>query len=147
MSWSDCDIEFADPGVVVNEDVSFRFNISDDSTVVGHSIIRRVSIRSTVETLNNFPHVRAAGIGHNVLEKIFPTFAFGLADCLISFTTRVYRLLAILMDRLTEVILVADFGSHMWIHPRFRSHTGFRFSYVSSSCKEEDVIEGINSKR
>ena len=48
--------------------------------------------------------------------------------------TSVYPLLAILMDRLMEVIMVADLGSHMWSHPRFRSFTGFRFSNVSSSC-------------
>ena len=53
-------LKFADPCVVVNEDVSFRFNISDGWTVVGHSFVRRVSIRSTVETLDNFPHVRTA---------------------------------------------------------------------------------------
>ena len=43
---------------MVNEDVSFRFNINDGSTVVGHSFVRRVSIGGTVETLDNFPNVR-----------------------------------------------------------------------------------------
>ena len=126
---------------MVNEDVSFRFNISDGSTVVGYSFVRTVSIRSTVETLDDFPHVRTVGIGHCILEKIFPTFCFGLIDRLIGFTTSVYPLLVILMDRLMEAISVADFGSHMWSHPRFRSLAGFRFSNVSS------VIEVINSKR
>ena len=36
---------------MINEDVSFRFDISDRSTVVRHSFVRRVSIRSTVETV------------------------------------------------------------------------------------------------
>ena len=126
-------IEFADPGVVVYEDVSYGSNISDGSTVVGHSSARRVSFRNTVKTLTNFPHVRTVEIGHRVLEKVFPTFCFGLVDCLGSFTTSVIPLLAILMDRLTEAISVADFGSHMWSYPRFRSLAGFRFSDVSSS--------------
>ena len=132
---------------MVNEDVSFRFNISDGSTVVGHSFVRRVSIRSTIETLDNFPHVRTIGIGHRVLEKIFPTFCFGLVDLLVSFTTSVYSLLVILMDHLMEAISVADFGSHMWSHPRFRSLAGFRFSNMSSSCRDLDAIEARNSKR
>ena len=132
---------------MVNEDVSFRFNISYGSTVVGHSFVRRVSIRSTVETLNNFPHVRTVGIGHCVLEKIFPIFCFGLVDRLVSFMTSIYPLLAILMDHLTEAILVADFGSHMWSHPRFGSLTGFRFPKLSSSCRDEDAIEVRNSER
>ena len=120
---------------MVNEDVSLGSNISDGSTVVGHSFVRGVSIKSTVKTLNNFPHVRTVGIGH----RIFPTFCFGLVDCLGSFTTSVYPLLAILMDRLAEAISAADFGSHMWSYPRFRSFAGFRFSDVSSSCRDEDV--------
>ena len=126
---------------MVNEDVSLGFNISDGSTVVGHSFVRRVSIRSTIETLDNFPHVRTIRIGHRVLEKIFPTFCYGLIDLLVSFTTTVYPLLVILMDPLMEAISVVDFGSHMWSHPRFRSLAGFRFSNVNS------VIEVINSKR
>ena len=113
---------------------------------MGYSFVRRVSIRSTVKTLNNFPHVRTVGIRHRVLEKIFPTFCFGPVDRLVSLTTSVYSLLAILMDCLTEAISVADFGLHMWSHSRFRSLTGFRFSKVTSSCRD-DVIEARNSKR
>ena len=148
VSSLDCDmLSLLTLVVVVNEDVSFRFNISDGSNVVGHSFVRRVSIRSTVETLNNFPHVRTVGIGHRILEKIFPTFSFCLVDRLVSFTTSVCPLLATMMDRLMEAISVADFGSHMWTHSRFRSLTGFRFSNVSSSCRDEDVIEARNLKR
>ena len=103
-------IEFADPVVVVNEDISFWFNIIqyDGSTVAVHSFVRRVSIRSTVETLNNFPHVWTVGIGHRVLEKIFPTFCLGHIDCLGSFTTSIYSLFSIFMDRSTEAISRAD---------------------------------------
>ena len=68
------------------------------------------------------------------MEEIFSAHRFGLVDRLISFTTSVYQLLAILMDRLTETIADADLGSHMWSHQRFRSFTGFRFSNVSISC-------------
>ena len=132
---------------MVNEDVSFRFDTSDGSTVVGYSFVGRVSIRNTVKTLNNFSHVWTAGVGHCVLGKIFPTFCLGLVDCLGSFTTSVYPLLAILMDRLTEAICFSDFGSHMWNHPRFRSLHGFSFSDVSSCCRDEDVTEARNLKR
>ena len=59
--------------------------------------------------------------------------SFSLIDRLISFTTSVYPLLAILMDCLMEAIAVADLGSHMWSHPRFRSFIGFRFPNVGSS--------------
>ena len=109
---------------MVNKDVSFAFNISDGSTVVGHSFVRRISIRSTVETLritveNNFLHVWTVRIGQCILDKIFPTLCLGLVDCLVSFTTSVYPLQAILMDRLTEANLNTDFGSNMWNHPRF----------------------------
>ena len=51
-------VEFADPDLLVYEDVSFfsyedvRFDISHGSTVVGHRIIRRVGIRITIQTLN-----------------------------------------------------------------------------------------------
>ena len=104
---------------MVNENVSFRFNINDDSTVVGDSFVRRIIIRSTVETLNNFPHVWTVRIGHRVLEKIFPTLCPGLVDRLVSFTTSVYPLLAILMNRLTETISNTEFGSNKWSYPRF----------------------------
>ena len=124
---------------MVNEDVSFRFNISDGSTVVGHSFVRRVSVRSTVKTLNNFLF--------SVFCFLTPAFCFGLVDRLGSFMTSVYPLLVILMDRLTEAISIADFGSHMWSHPRFRSFAGFGFFDASSCSRDEDVIEARNSKR
>ena len=104
---------------MVNEDVSFGLSISDGSTVVGHGFVRRIGIRSTVKTLNKFPHVWTVGIEHHVLEKIFPTLCLGLVDRLVSYATSVYPILAILMNRLTEAILNADFGSDMWSHPRF----------------------------
>ena len=132
---------------MVNEDISFGFNISDGSTLVGHSFIRRVSIRSAVKTLNNFPHVWTVRIGHCILEKIFLTFCLGLVDHFGSFTTSIYPLLAILMDDLAEAISVAVFGSHMWSHPRSRSLAEFRFSEMSSCCRDEDVTEAKNLKR
>ena len=129
-------IELADPGVVVSEGVSFGFNISDGSTVVGHSFTRRVCIWCTVKTLDNFPHVRTIWIGHRVLEKGFPTLCFCLVDRLVSLATGVYPLLAILMDRLMDAISVADFSWHMWIDPRFWFLAGFRFTDGSSSCRD-----------
>ena len=98
---------------MLNEYVSFRFDISDGSTVVGHGLVRRVSIRSTVKTLNNFPHVWTVGTRHHVFKKIFPAFLLGLINCLGSFTTSVYPLLAILMDRSAEAISSANIGSHV----------------------------------
>ena len=132
---------------MVNEDVSFGFNISDDSTAVRHSFVRRVSFRSTVKTLNNFPHVWTVIIGYRVLEKIFLTFFLRLVDRLGSFTTSIYPLLVVLMDRLTKAISIADFCSNMWSNPRFRSFAWFRFSKVSSCGRDGDVTEASNSKR
>ena len=51
-------MESADSGIVVNEYVSFRFNTSDRFAIVGHSFVMRVSIRTTIASLDNFPHVR-----------------------------------------------------------------------------------------
>ena len=132
---------------MIYEGVSFGFNISDGSTIVGHSFVKGVSIMSTIKTLNNFPHVWTIRIGHCILEKIFATFCLGLVDSLGSFTTCINPLLVILMDRSSEPILGADFGSHVWSHPRFRFLAGFRFSNVSSCGRDEDVIEACNSKR
>ena len=74
--------------IIISLNISFGFSISDGSAVVGHGFVRRSSIRSTVK--NNFPHVWTVGIGHRVLEKIFPTLCLGLVDCLVNFTTSVY---------------------------------------------------------
>ena len=130
---------------IISLNVSFGFSINDGSAVVGHGFVRRSSIRSTVK--NNFPHVWTVGIGHRVLEKIFPTLCLGLVDCLVNFMTSVYPLLAILMDCLMEAISNTDFGLDMWSHPRFWSLAGFRFSDVSSYCRDEDGIEVRNLKR
>ena len=111
------------------------------------ALLRRVSIRSTAKTLNNFPHVWIVGIGHYVLEKIFLTFCLGLVDRLGSFTTSVYPFLVILMDGSTEAILSENFGFYLWSHPKFRSLAGFKFYYVSRCGRDEDVIEARNSKR
>ena len=119
--------EFADPGVIVYEEINFGLNISDGSTVVGHSFIRRVSIRSTAKTLNDFPHVWIIGIGHYVFEEIFPTFCLGLVDSLGSFMTSASPLMAILMDRSTEAILSVDFGSHMKVIQDLDFLLGFDF--------------------
>ena len=75
------------------------------------------------------------------------TSRFSLVDCLGSFMASVYPLLAALMDRLTETIVVADLGSHMWSHPRLRSSTGFRFSNVGSSSGDQNVVEARYTKR
>ena len=94
-------VEFADPDLLVYEDVSFfsyedvRFDISDGSTVAGHCIIRRVGIRSIIQTLNEFPNVWAIWIQHCILRKIFLTFCLGLVDNLLGFMTSIDPLLSI----------------------------------------------------
>ena len=115
---------------MVNEDVNFRFNVNDGLTIVGHSFVRRVSIRSTVEKV-----------------EIFHTLGRSKLDIT---SWRIFLQLNVLASLIASLALrqaVADFGSPMWSHPRFRSLTGFRFSNVSSSCRDEDVIEARNSKR
>ena len=96
-------------------------------------------------TLNDFPHVWIVGVGHCVLEKIFQTFCLDLNDSLGSFLTSINPLLAILTDRLTEVISRADLGSHAWSHPRLWFLVGFRFSNMSCCDRDEDVIEARDS--
>ena len=118
---------------MVYEEVGFGFNISDGSTLVGLCFFGIISIRSTVQTLNDSPSVWTVRIGHCVLENIFSTFCLGLVDRLGSFTTTVNPLLVILMYCLTEAISSEDFGSPVWSHPRFRFLAGFRFSNVSCS--------------
>ena len=81
------------------------------------------------------------------MEKVFPTFCFCLVDHLGRFATGVFPLLAILMDRLSEAISVADFRSYMRIHPRFRFLAGFGFTDVSSSCRDKDFIEARDPER
>ena len=134
-------VEFADPGIVVYKDVGFGFDISDGSTVVQHCFVWRVGIRSTVQTLDDFPHIWAVWIRHYVLKEIFPTFYFGLIDSLGGFMASIHQLLSILMYCPTEVISSMDFGSHMWNHPRFRFLTRFSFSDVCCCSWDENVIE------
>ena len=140
-------IEFADPGIMVYEDVGFRLDISDGLTVMGYCFVRRVCIRSTVQTLNYFPHVRAVWVGHCVLKKIFPAFCLDLVDSFGGFTTSIYPLLSILMRCSMEAIQSADFGTDLRIHPRFRLLAGFRFSNVSCCSWDENIIEVRDSNR
>ena len=117
--------EFADPGVIVHEDISFGLNISDGSTVVGHSFIRRVSIRSTAKTLNDFPHVWIIGIGHCVLEKIFPTFCLGLVDSLGSFIDKCKSTHGDFDGSFNGGNFECGFRLAHESHPRFRFLAGF----------------------
>ena len=116
---------------MVYEEVGFGFDISDGSTLVGLCFFGIISIRSTVQTLNDSPYVWTVRIGHCVLENIFSTFYLGLVDRLGSFTTTVNPILVILMYCSTDAISSEDFGSAVWSHPRFRFLAGFRFSNVS----------------
>ena len=51
-------VKFADPGIVVYENIGFRFVVGDDTTIVGHCFIWWVDIWNTVQTLDDFPHWR-----------------------------------------------------------------------------------------
>ena len=108
----------------------FRFDVNDGSTIVGHGFVWRVGIWSTVQTLDDFPHVWAVSIRHCVLEEIFPTFCFGLVDSFGGFTASINPLLLILMYCPTDAISSTDFRSHVRSHPRFRFLARFRFHCV-----------------
>ena len=119
---------------MIYEDVSFGVNISDGAMVVGHCFVWRVSIRSTVKTLNDFPCIWTVRVGHCVLENIFPTFCLSLVDSLGSFSTSVNPLLAILMDRSTKVICCLF--TAVWFYVSIQSHqhvscnSTFSFDYI-----------------
>ena len=51
--------KFTDPGIVVYENGDFGFDAVDGLTVVGHCFVWRADIRSTVQTLDGFPHIWA----------------------------------------------------------------------------------------
>ena len=77
-------VEFADLGVVIYEYVGFGFDVGDGLTFLGHCFVWRVSIRSTVQTSDDFPHVWATWIQHCILKEIFLTFCLDLVDCLVA---------------------------------------------------------------
>ena len=68
--------ETADPDVFIYEFVVFGFYVSDGSTFLRHCYW------TTVQTLNDFPHVLAVWIRQCVLKEIFPTFCLDLVDSL-----------------------------------------------------------------
>ena len=115
---------------MVYEYFGFGFDVSDGSTVVGHCFIWRVGIRSTVQTLDNFPHIWATRIRHCVLKEIFPTFCLCFVDSLGDFKAIINPLLSVLMGCPTKAISSMDFGSHVWSHPIFRFLARFCFPDV-----------------
>ena len=73
----------------------------------------RVGIWSTVQTLDDVPHVWAVRIRHCIFKYVFPTFCLGIVDSLSGFTASIDRLLLVLMYYQMEAISCMDFGSHM----------------------------------
>ena len=45
--------------MVVYEYVGFGFDVSDGSTIMGHYFVWEVGIRSTIQTLDDFPDICA----------------------------------------------------------------------------------------
>ena len=62
----------------MNTHIGFGFDVSDGSTIVGHCFVWIAGIRSTVQTLDDFPHIWAIWIRHSVLKETFLTY------CLVS---------------------------------------------------------------
>lgn len=52
-------MKLADPGVMVDEDVSFGLGISDCAAIMGHGFIALVGIWDSFETSNDLPHTWA----------------------------------------------------------------------------------------
>lgn len=54
---SSCHVEFADTGIMDDEDVSLELGISDCSAVMGHGFIGRCGIWGSVEASNDLPYI------------------------------------------------------------------------------------------
>ena len=55
-------VEFADPVIMIDEDVSLRAGVGDCATVMRHGFIGRVGIWCAVKALNDFPYIWAVSI-------------------------------------------------------------------------------------
>ena len=140
-------IKLADPGIAINEYVSFEIDVCEGSTVVGHCFVTRVGIKSTVQTLDEFPHIWAIWILHCVLKKIFPIFYLGLIYGFGGFMANINPLLSILIYCPTNVISSTYLWSQVWSHPRFRFLARFCFSGVRYCSWDENIIETRYTKR
>ena len=139
--------EFADTGVVTYEHVDFGFDVGDGSNFTGYCFVSRVGIRSTVQTLNDIPHIWTVWIRHCALKEIFPTFCLGLFHSLGGFTASIDLPLSVLMDCPTEAISCNDFGLHVWNHPRTESSARFCFPDVGCCSWDENIIETRYTER
>ena len=139
--------EFADTGVVIYEYVDFGFDVGDGSNFAGYCFVWRVGIRSTVQTLNDIPHVWTVWIRHCVLKEIFPTFCLGLFHSLGGFTASIDLPLSVLMDCPTEAISCKDFGLHVSNHARIESSARFCFPDVGCCSWDENIIETRYTER
>ena len=119
----------------MNTYIGFGFDVSDGSAIVGHCFVWIVGIRSTVQTLDDFPHIWAIWIRHRVLKETFLTYCLGI------FTASIDPFPSVLMDCSTETILSTDFGLHMWSHPSFRILTRFCFLNLYCCSRDENFIE------
>ena len=67
-------------------------------------------VLSTIQTLNDFSHVWFIGVGHRILEKIFPTLCLSLVNCLGDFLTRVNPFLQVVVYCSLKITANADFS-------------------------------------
>ena len=113
-------VGLADSAKVVQKNVCFGFDVSNNVTVVWNGFISWIDVWSTVQTLNNFLHVCSIRVGLRVLEKVFSTVCLGLYYSLGAFAASIDLFLLILINCLRNVIASADFSSHVWMHAKFR---------------------------
>ena len=55
-------MELADPGIMIDEDVSPKFGVVDCSTVMRHGFIGQVGIWCAVEASNDFSYIWAVSV-------------------------------------------------------------------------------------
>ena len=99
------------PCIVIQENVSFGFDVRDSATCVWHSFIWWIGIWSTVHTLNDMPHVWSSWVLYCIFEKIFPTLCLDLVYSFV-YSMRWSNFL-VLEDCPTMAMVSADFSSHV----------------------------------
>ena len=62
-----CRVQFADPSIMINENVGLELGVGDYEAIMEHGFIGLVSIYDAVETWNNIPHIWTIDIRHGAL--------------------------------------------------------------------------------
>ena len=55
-------VELADPGIMIDEDVSLGLGVGDCAIIMRHGFIWRVGIWCAVEASNDFPYIWAVSV-------------------------------------------------------------------------------------